>query len=84
MPISKEEAHLIVLEQIAAILTYATSEGSSTDEEADENYEQMLDLADIIAVALDFEVIEVLDDNEIKFSAKISSAGEFLKNIIGK
>jgi hypothetical protein len=45
MSYSKDEARLALIEQIAWVLTYINTDDTSTDEEADTVFEEMLNIS---------------------------------------
>lgn len=83
MTISTEEARLKIIEQIANVLTFVNSTEDSSDDDKDEIFDQMIDLADIIVLSLGLNVEEVINSDEILLKVKIKSMQEFVNEIIG-
>lgn len=82
MAISQEEARLKIIEQIANVLTFVNAPDDSTDDEKDDIFDQMIDLADIIVLSLGVTIQEVVNNDELILNVKIKSMEEFIKEML--
>lgn len=82
--LTNNEAQLTLMDRIALILTVVNTDESSTDEEYEETFESMLDVAALIGVALKINVTKVEDDDFITMTAKLNEAEGILDEIFSE
>jgi hypothetical protein len=76
MSYSKDEARLALIEQIAWVLTYINTDDTSTDEEADTVFEEMLNIS--------AEVTEVLENDVTLVQIKLKDGEKFVQDLLGR
>ena len=84
MSYSKDEARLALIEQIAWVLTYINTDDTSTDEEADTVFEEMLNISAVIGASLEIEVTEVLENDVALVQIKLKDGEKFLQDLLGR
>lgn len=82
--LTNSEAQLTLMDRIALILTVVNTDESSTDEEYEETFESMLDVAALIGVALKINVIKVEDGDFITMTAKLDEAEGILDEVFSE
>ncbi len=82
MSYSKDEARLALIEQIAWVLTYINTDDTSTDEEADTVFEEMLNISAVIGASLEIEVTEVLENDVALVQIKLKDGEKFVQDLL--
>ena len=84
MNYSKDEARLALIEQIAWVLTYINTDETSTEEEGEAVFEEMLNISAIIGASLEIEVIEVLENDAALVQIKLKDGQKFVQDLLGE
>ena len=84
MNYSKDEARLALREQIAWVLTYINTDETSTEEEGEAVFEEMLNISAIIGASLEIEVIEVLENDAALVQIKLKDGQKFVQDLLGE
>jgi hypothetical protein len=84
MSYSKDEARLAIVEQIAWVLTYINTDDTSSDEEVNIAFDDMLDLAAIIGASLEIEVVEVQNEETALVQIKLKDGEKFIEDMLKK
>jgi hypothetical protein len=84
MSYSKDEARLAIVEQIAWVLTYINTDDTSSDEEVNIAFDDMLDLAAIISASLEIEVVEVQSEETALVQIKLKDGEKFIEDMLKK